>query len=316
MPAFTATAPGKIILFGEHAVVYGEPALAVPISDVQARATIQAELSAPPGQMQIIAPDIGLKSSLHDLAEDHPLKRAVQEVLDHLDIPAPPACSLTINSTIPIASGMGSGAAVSTAIIRAFSGFLGHPLPAEQVSKLTFAVEKIHHGTPSGIDNTVIACEQPVFYQKGEPLQIVSITQPFTLVIAHTGISSPTGEVVGSVRQAWKREPDRYEDLFSAVGKIAREARIILERGTTVELGPLMDENQALLEEMGVSSPELEALIQGARAAGALGAKLSGGGWGGNMLALAQEEQARRIARALTRSGATRTIINRVESSG
>jgi mevalonate kinase len=106
--------------------------------------------------MHIQAPAIGLDASLNDLPPEHPVAAAVNGVLSTLGATRPPACSLRITSTIPVASGLGSGAAVSVAIIRALSAFLGHPLRDEQVSALAFEVEKLHHGTPSGIDNTVI----------------------------------------------------------------------------------------------------------------------------------------------------------------
>lgn len=321
MPAFTASAPGKIILFGEHAVVYGQPAIAAPVSQVRARAYVFARVTETRGAWEapytdradlspvlVEAPDIGLCSSLAGLHPDHPLARAILLVFEALQVVRPPACTVCVSSTIPLAAGMGSGAAVSVAVIRALSAFLGHPLPLEQVSKMAFEVEKIHHGTPSGIDNSVVAFAKPVYYQRGQPLATLKLPVSFQIVIGDTGCSTPTGEVVGDVRRRWQVDPSNYEALFAAIGEIARQARPLIESGSPHKLGPLLDHNHALLTQLGVSSPQLETLVDAARRSGALGAKLSGGGRGGAMLALVQEQDSRRVATALQEAGASRVI--------
>lgn len=314
MPAFTATAPGKIILFGEHAVVYGRPAIAAPVSQVRARAVVSAAPRRPDGEVLIQAPDIGLESRLTDLPGEHPLACTLNSVFAALGIHRPPACSVRITSTIPVAAGMGSGAAVSVAIIRAVSVFLGSHLTDERVSALAYEIEKLYHGTPSGIDNTVITYARPVYFVRGQPIQALRLPRPFSLVIGDTGIASPTAITVGDVRRAWQADQASYEALFDQAGKIAQAARTAIEAGEAEALGPLMDENQVLLERMGVSSPELEQLIQAARGAGALGAKLSGGGRGGNMIALVADERAAQVARALQGHGAARTITTTIRT--
>lgn len=314
MPAYTATAPGKVILFGEHAVVYGRPAIAAPISQVRARAVVTATPRQPAGEALIQAPDIGLESRLSELPDDHPLACVVNGLLAALHVSHPPACTIRVTSTIPVAAGLGSGAAVSVAILRAFSAFLGAPLGDDQISALAYEVEKLHHGTPSGIDNTVITYQLPVYFVRGQPIQSLRLPAPFTVVIGDTGVTSPTAATVGDVRQAWQANPAVYEALFDRVGRVTGAARSAIEAGRTGELGPLMDENQALLDRMGVSSPELERLILAARASGALGAKLSGGGRGGNMIALTTDTNAPQIARALLDSGAVRAIITEIRA--
>jgi mevalonate kinase len=312
MPAFTATAPGKIILFGEHAVVYGQPAIAVPVTQVQARATFIANPRGAPGEVMIQAPEIGLQAVLDELGEDDPLRAAVRGVMGALKVPRIPACTLIVTATIPVASGLGSGAAVSVAIIRALAGFLGQPLDDGTVSTLAFEVEKIHHGTPSGIDNSVVTYRVPVFFQKGLPLQTFSIGEAFTLVIGDTGVRSPTRETVAAVRGRWLADPTGYERLFAAIGSITRTARDAIQGGYATRLGPLMDENHALLQMMGVSSEELDHLVSCAKSAGAWGAKLSGGGCGGNMVALCDPVEAEAVQSALEKAGAVRTILTRV----
>lgn len=310
MPAFTSTAPGKIILFGEHAVVYNQPAIAVPVNQVQARAVVMADPKAPTGRIWIQAPDIQLDTCSVNLPEEHPLARLIQVFLRHFSLTHIPACILRITSTIPIAAGMGSGAAISVASLRALSAFIGVPLAPEKISALAYEIEKIYHGTPSGIDNTVIALNKPVYYVRGMPITTFSIGKPFTLVIGDTGIRSPTSRPVEAVRQAWMAEPERYEALFARTGEIAITARKMIETGQIDQLGGLMDANQALLSEMGVSHPGLDRLIGSARRAGASGAKLSGGGWGGNMIALVEPHQAQQVAAELMENGAERILIS------
>ena len=308
MPAFTATAPGKVILFGEHAVVYGRPAIAAPVSQVRARAVVSADPLAPSGQVHVLASDIGLDAILDELPANHPLKEALYLTLEELGLGRSPACTIRLTSTIPLAAGLGSGAAVSVAVIRAFTAFLGRHLDDGRISALAFEVEKLYHGTPSGVDNTVVTYGQPVYFQRDQPIEIFHVPNAFQIVIGDTGVGSPTAIAVGDVRKGWQADGPRYENLFDTIGEIVQQARQAIETGQTGRLGPLMDQNQVLLEEIGVSSPELERLIDAARAAGALGAKLSGGGRGGNMIALIEAGQAETVARALSASGATRTI--------
>jgi mevalonate kinase len=315
MPAFSASAPGKVILFGEHAVVYGRPAIAVPVSQVRAKAIVNAEPKDPPGMVRIIAPNIGLETTLSNLPEDHPLAFTIRQASAALQLTRIPACSIRITSTIPIAGGMGSGAAVSVAILRAFSASLGHPLTDQQISELVFETEQIYHGTPSGIDNSVITYAKPVYFVKGKSLDILSVRRPFTLVIADTGIKSPTSLAVGDVRQAWEQDPQQYEQLFDSVGTITDSGRKAIEAGKIKAIGPLMNENHALLQKMGVSSPELDALVSAARGAGALGAKLSGAGRGGNMIALVVTEASKAVATALMNAGAVGTIVTEIGKS-
>jgi mevalonate kinase len=312
MPSISSYAPGKIILFGEHAVVYGRPAVAAPVTQVRARAAITANPRGLPGNVKIQAPDIGLNALLDDLLPENPLAAALRGVLAELAIDHSPACTLRVTSSIPVAAGMGSGAAVSVAVIRAFSSFLGHPLPAGRVSALAYEVEKLHHGTPSGIDNTVITFSRPVYFVKDKTIQILRVPQPFTIVIGDTGVSSPTVSAVGDVRRAWQANKDRYEALFDSSGAIADSARQMIEAGLIEPLGPLMDASHGILAKIGVSSPDLDRLVAAARKAGALGAKLSGAGRGGNMIALATPKTAPAIARALEAAGAMRTITTQV----
>lgn len=301
-----------MILFGEHAVVYGQPAIAVPVRQVQARAMVEANIRAPSGQVRLVAPAVSLDSLLDDLPIDHALAVAVRLVLSALGVHRSPACIIRVTSTIPVAAGLGSGAAVTVAVLRAYSTFLGHPLEDAAISDLAFEVEKLYHGTPSGIDNTVITFAQPVYFIKGQPVHTFQVAEPFWIVIGDTGVPSPTASSVADVRRSWQADPSRYEALFRQIGQIAQSARQVMLSGASDDLGPLMNENQVLLQQVGVSSPELDQLVDAARQAGALGAKLSGGGRGGNMVALVRSEQAASIQQALECRGAVRTLVTEV----
>ena len=304
-----ASAPGKIILFGEHAVVYGQPALAVPVAQVQAEVRIDKIFS--PG-IRINAPNIQLNEKLDALAPTHPLAATVRNTLTALEVDSPSSVAILIRSTIPVASGLGSGAAVSVAIIRALANQVKKELSDEQVSALAFETEKLYHGTPSGIDNSVVTYAKPVYFVKGRPIEVLRVKSPFTIVIGDTGIPASTKESVRDVRIQHHKRPDRYETLFATIGSIAKTARQLIESGMPESLGPLMDENHAMLRSMKVSSPELDRLVEAARKGGALGAKMSGGGRGGNMIALVQASKARAVARALREAGATNTITTKI----
>jgi mevalonate kinase len=305
-----SSAPGKIILFGEHAVVYGRPALAVPVTQVKANVEVSDSAR---GGIWIDAPDIELHAELNTLSSDHPLAAVVHNLLFTLGIDPFPSLHIKINSTIPVASGMGSGAAVSVALVRSLSAHLGRALTDEEVNAFAFEIEKLHHGTPSGIDNTVVTYARPVYFVKGHPLELFKVGTPFTMIIGDTGIPAPTKESVGDVRKLWEVDKIKWEEVFDKVGEIAKMARTKIEGGKLEDLGELMDQNHALLQEMTVSSAELDKLVQAARKAGALGAKLSGGGRGGNMIALANPGTAESIAGSLKDAGAKRTIVTNVQ---
>jgi mevalonate kinase len=309
-----ATAPGKTIIFGEHAVVYGRPAIAAPITNVQAQATLQSD--KPGVGFRIVAQALSRDYLLADAKTDDPLASMVWHTLRHLDQPAPPDAVLKLTSTIPLGRGLGSGAAISTAIARALAHWFGQPIAPAEISELVYEVEKIYHGTPSGIDNTVIAFEQPVYFVKGQPIRRMRVTQPFHLVVGDTGIIAPTYKVVDDVRTRWQAAPEQYEGYFDEIGSLVDQARVVIEEGVSSlpVLGKLMNENQEILESLGVSSPELTQLIEAARAAGAWGAKLSGAGWGGNMIALVPDQPhlIMAVTEALTAAGATGLIVTEV----
>ena len=304
-----SSAPGKIILFGEHAVVYGRPALAVPVTQVQADVDILS--SARPG-IWIDAPDVNLYAELNTLPSDHPLASVIHNFLFLSRVSPFPNLEIKITSTIPVASGLGSGAAVTVALTRALAAYLNYSMTEEEVNAFAYEIEKLHHGTPSGIDNTVVTYAKPVYFVKGQPMEIFKVGQPFTIVIADTGLSAPTKESVSDVRRLWLNDKSRWETVFDKIGEVSFTARRAIEAGKPELLGELMNENHALLQRLTVSSPELDQLVEAARNAGALGAKLSGGGRGGNLIALVQPEIAEAVSVSLKKAGAKNTIVTLV----
>jgi mevalonate kinase len=304
----TATAPGKIILFGEHAVVYARPAIAVPVWQVQTQATVESTLQ---DRVEIDAPDIARHYDLIS-APDDPIATIIRLTCARLGV-EPVRFSVSVRSTIPVARGLGSGAAVSIAVARALVGFFNVPVGVDEVSALAYEIEKLYHGTPSGIDNTVIAHGQPVYYVRGQPFESFHVARPFWIAIGDTGIASPTKLAVGDVRRGWQAEPVRYEAWFDRIGEIARAARRAVESGEVHALGPLMNANQELARAIDVSSPEIEKLVEAALHAGARGAKLSGGGRGGNVIALVEEETREQVAQAWQAAGVARVIVTLVQ---
>ena len=238
---------------------------------------------------------------------DDPFARIVRLVCADLERPLPP-WRIEVSSEIPIASGLGSGAAIAAATARGLLAAFGVTLPVERLSALVYEVEKLHHGTPSGIDNTVVVYGRPVWFVRGQAPEPFASGAALHLLIGDTGIASPTRLAVGDVRRGWEAYRDRYEALFDSVSNIVTDARTCIEAGDSAGLGKLLDQNQALLDEMGVSSPELDRLVAAARGAGALGAKLSGGGRGGNMIALVGPGSEEAVREALLAAGAKRVM--------
>lgn len=342
-----ASAPGKLILCGEHAVVYGRPAIALPLAGVRARAEV---VNAPRGTGVLFdAPDIG-RAWLLASAPDNPLSELVAGLLARLAPGREPDLRITVASDVPIASGMGSGAAIATAIVRALAAFFGAALTADEVSALVYGSERRFHGTPSGIDNTVVAFERAVWYQRttddgrsttdqedegsrsaervgdeprslagGRPSSViepVAIAAPFTLLVGDTGVRSATRLPVGDVRRRREADPARYDALFDNVAAVVVGVRAALAQGDIAALGGLLDRNHELLREIGVSSPALEQLVGAAREAGARGAKLSGAGWGGVMIALVDDAGRAAVRAALEDAGAARVLETVVPAAG
>ncbi len=295
----SASAPAKIILFGEHAVVYNQPAIAIPISSLRAKAHV---CDGQTTGMRIIAKD--LFTIIDDTQSDHPLWQLCQQVLSYFEIKAP-AIDIEIRSTIPMASGLGSGAAVSTALGKALAQVIDADMPNNLLNRFIYAIEEIYHGTPSGIDNTVIVYEKPIYFIREKLIEFLEVSSVFHFIIADTGIPALTKPAVADVRTLTIENPESTHQIIEEIGLLTESARDCLATGAKDTLGKLMTKNHKLLQRLTVSSKELDDLVNIALDTGALGAKLSGGGRGGNMIALVDQTSHDAVADALRKCGAT-----------
>ncbi len=303
MPATTATACGKLILFGEHAVVYDSPAIAIPLTGLKVRATIEPAIGQPQGKIHIKAAALGVDNDLSELEKDHFLAHTLNLLFSFLGLRQLPTCRVTITSELPIAAGLGSSAAIAIALLRAMSAFLGHPLKPQELNTLAFQSEQAVHGRPSGIDNTVITYEKPIYYQRGEVIEFIQPIREFTFVVADSGVRKSTRESTGQLAQDLETDPEATKPHLDAIAELVQESKRSFQIGDIEALGKAMDANQEHLYALRLSCPGLDTLISAARQAGALGAKLTGGGMGGHMLALVTPETEAAVAQALTSAG-------------
>src|SRR5699024_1127161 len=211
---------------------------------------------------------------------------------------------IQVYPNVPRAVGLGGSAALAVAVIRAVDEHFGVGLSDEQVCTLAFECEKIAHGTPSGIDNTVATYGRTLLYRRGEPTYVrpLELSEPLPLVVALSGEESLTAKMVTRVRQARERNPGLYDRVFDEIDTLALEGVQAVENNDLQQLGELMNVCQGQLNALGVSTWELEELIQVARTNGAAGAKLTGGGGGGAVVALCPDDPGR-VREAISRAG-------------
>lgn len=295
---------GKAILLGEHAVVYGSHALAAPVP-----LAIQAKIedSRSSQGVDIIIPRWGVEQRLHQREEQRQsFEKPIALILEKLGL-IQRDMRIEIFPSVPRAMGLGSSAAVAVAIIRALDLHYRLGLSDEEVNALAFECEKVAHGTPSGIDNTLATYGRFLLYKKGQngeaPLKrYVQPKGEIPLVIGMSGVESLTAKMVARVRHAWEKNPHLYERIFSEIDSLALQGVSAVEQGDLEQLGELMNICQGLLNALQVSCWEVEEMVQIARNNGALGAKLTGGGGGGSFIALCPDSS-ERVVQALNEAG-------------
>jgi mevalonate kinase len=321
----------KLILVGEHAVVYGVPAIAVPVREMRTHVEMSAAAEPAnggpsPGHATIFIADE--RASDTDLAE-RMARRA-------LDLAGPGAAAATgggrhgtriaIRSEIPLGSGLGSSAALAVALVRAAAaaaaatgaagGAVASSLALEEVAARALELDKLAHGTPSGIDTTTIAHERAIRFLRGKPPEPLALARPLPLAV---GIlprpeGTTTATLVAGVRRLATEEPDHFRHVLLSIGSIAVSARDALEAGDLRSLGRRVNENQRALQELGVSTETADRLCARVRHAGALGAKLSGAGGGGALLAvLPNEDAAPAVVTCLIESGCEDAFLTVVD---
>jgi mevalonate kinase len=265
---------GKIILLGEHAVVYGVPAIAVGI-DRGAIARVTA-MDRGPSRLFVRGWDISVREN----EEGHDLARAFRALLDA----APPSGPhwIEVETDLPPGGGLGCSAAMGVAIARALEPGLGD----ERLLERAMAWECVFHGNPSGVDAAVASRGGCILFRRGQPLETIRLRSPVHLCVGHTGIAASTKSMVEGVARLRERRPEVVEKSFEAIRTLVSNAKLAIEAGDVFALGRLMDLNQMLLGGLFVSTPEIERVCALAREAGAFGAKLTGAGGGGSVVAL------------------------------
>jgi mevalonate kinase len=262
----TGKAGGKAILAGEHFVVHGAPAIAVPLPGVG----LEAELGLP---------SPGSPPSGHVAA----CLRVVAERWGGLDAAS---VSVVIRSDIPIGAGLGSSAALSVALARAAARWLGRAADATELREVSLACERIAHGNPSGIDTEVAVTGRAVRFVRGEPPRTLAVAGNLGLVVCDTEAPASTREMVAAVARLRAADPAGFERRLRRAAELVDDVERALAAGDPVSLGRALDENQELLAAIGVSTPGIERLVAAARSAGAAGAKLTGKGGGGTVIAV------------------------------
>jgi mevalonate kinase len=272
-------APGKVLLLGEHAVVYGQPALAAAIP-------LFVQVSVEPAAEPRIELPRGVQTPFPVLEAAVAMAREAGFAGGFL---------ARVESEIPLGSGLGSSAALGVSLARAFKPGCS----PDQAARLAMHLERVLHGAPSGVDPAACARGGVIFFTRGEPPKIEEVNASAWLVVALTGIARGTHTTVMPLSQRRAREPELIDPLLARLGELTRAGRRDLESGDAVALGASFDEAHAILRELEVSCAELDEKAAALKAAGALGAKLTGAGGGGAAIGLARDQaQALAIAAA------------------
>jgi len=273
---------GKLILFGEHFVVYKVPAL---VGAVAAYTDCAIEFTDKPG-IEIIDNRPAVPNYKTKKAEEGRL--ATQLVLNHFGL-QDRGVKLTFGGNLCCVSGIGASAAQTVSLSRAIAQTVPLNLTEEEINAGGYEGEKGYHGTPSGIDNTASTFGGLLRFQRTDTDPIFvkkKMKEPIRIVYASTGITSSTTAVVADVRSKKEKEPEWFDQLLKTYVVLVEQGEKALDERNLEELGRLLDENHALCQQLTVSCTELDNLVHAARKAGALGAKMSGTGRGGLMLAL------------------------------
>ena len=299
-----AKANGKIILIGEHSVVYGEPAIALPFLAAKIKVSIMAS------DFDIILDSDQYQGSLDKAPSQlKGLTLLINKVLTTLN-KEDSNLYIKIESNIPSERGMGSSAAVAAATVKAIYRYFKKDLQIDVLSDFVDFLEKIVHGNPSGIDRAIVINKKPIYYTKDEPIKLFDIDLNAYLVVADTGKKGKTKIAVSKVKDFINNNPKRGEKIIKDLGAMTREAKNSIKDNDATNLGRLMNQSQKLLNELGVSNARIDNLVKVSIDSGALGSKLTGGGLGGCIISLCtSKDQAEIIEAALLKNGAYNTWI-------
>ncbi len=299
-----SSACGKVILLGEHAVVYGRPAIALPIP-----LAVEAVVRKGGDGVSLVIPRWGLEQKIRPTTGQS-LSGILHTMLERLGLAQQPM-TIEVFPHVPRAMGLGGSAALAVAVIRALDRGFSLGLDEAAVNALAYECEKVAHGTPSGIDNTISTYGTPLLFQRASDapagpaparMEEIRLSEPVPLVVGITGRESLTANTVARVRRAWSSHQARYDAIFDQIASLTVAGVDALRDGHFRELGELMNLCQGYLNALQLSTPELEELVHLAREHGATGAKLTGGGGGGSMVALCPDTQDA-VAQAMERAG-------------
>lgn len=294
-------AHSKLILTGEHAVVYGKPAIALPFP-----LEVKAAIEEAPGEIIIdCAHYSGLLSMVPSKLQG--IAVCMKEILHYFNKPLR-GIIIRIHSSIPIGRGLGSSAAIAIAIVRGLFTFFGQEVSRKELLTFVQKAEIYAHGNPSGIDMEAASSNVPIWFQKGKEVTPIKVGAPLHMVVADSGRIGDTLKAVKNVKQRYVIEQENINSSLKRIEEMTYAARSALSIGNAQLLGKLLNMNHTELISLGVSDSNLNRLVKTARDAGALGAKLTGGGLGGCIIALAQNpRQGKLIADALIKAGAAKT---------
>jgi len=274
---------GKVVILGEHAVVYGRHAIAAPVP-----MTIKALVEDCDEGIHLLIPRWGVEFQLaENPSERHSFERPAGVMLDELGLSGR-AMRIEVFPDVPRSMGLGGSAAMAVAIVRALDQHYRLGLSDEEVNRLAFEAEKLAHGNPSGIDNTLACYGKPLVFRSGNPplVEPLNIKTPIPMVVGMTGYEGLTAKTVGRVNAAWQQDRKLYERIFDQIDALVLRGVQAIQDEDLTTLGELMNVCHGMLNALQVSTPELEQLVDIAREHGALGAKLTGGGGGGSIIAL------------------------------
>jgi len=298
---FEGAAHAKAILFGEHAVVYGAPAIAVPIHELAAEARVESASGGVRIESELFSGD-----ALAAPAQLEPVLTAIRAALRYTRN-SDASVRVQILSAIPHSRGLGSSAAVAAAVARAVTNWAGVQLSSAALYDIVQQAEQVAHGNPSGLDARAVTADGAIRFDFGA-VSPVRIGAPFHFVLADSGLAGSTAEAVGAVRRRRDQDPARIEALIARLASIAEQAVEDLANGNRTSVGARMSDAHGVLDEIGVSSPTLNRLVEAALKADALGAKLTGGGLGGCIISLAESApHAEFLGSQLRAAGAPRT---------
>jgi hydroxymethylglutaryl-CoA reductase len=290
---------GKVILLGEHAVVYGSHAIAAPIS-----LAMQAKVWDSDDGIHLLIPRWGVEEKIQKGADHkYSVYKSLDMIFEKLKVQNR-SMKIEVIPQVPRAMGLGGSAAIAVAIIRALDDHFKLKLKDEQVNDLAYESEMLAHGNASGIDNTLATYGKFMLFKRGQPpeLKELKIKKPIPIVIGLSDVESLTAKMVTTVREAWEHNKSLYNRIFKEIDGLVLQAVEAIEKYDLDQLGELMNINQGLLNALQVSSRELEDLIEISRRNGALGAKLTGAGGGGAMVAICPDG-AEKVAFAIRKSG-------------